>query len=61
MQLGLEKALKVIRDECSEHDNCDMCPLRTERDGCAVIKDCPQDWYLKVDDSTPVAPDRVFK
>ena len=61
MQFGLEKALRVIRDECTEHDDCNMCPLRTESGGCAVNKNCPQDWYLKADDSTPAAPERVFK
>ena len=39
-------ALKVIKNVCNKHYHCEDCPLRNERNACAVAEDAPGDWKL---------------
>ena len=46
----LEFALKIIKGECNNHDDCCTCPLRLDDVGtCAITNDIPGYWNLKCD------------
>lgn len=60
----LEFALRILRDECKKHNNCENCPLHRESDSnaCAVAYRRPYDYELKSDapdDKEPLA-DSLF-
>lgn len=54
--MELLEALKTIRDECSTHDQCKCCPLRskTNESSCSldIREHAPADWELIGDDAT---------
>lgn len=59
---GLIGALKIIKEECEKHGNCDECPLRHSYDNssntrCEVNYCPPYKWKLK--DDPDVVP-RLF-
>ena len=40
------EALSVLRAVCAEYSDCNICPLRTNRDRCGVKEETPQNWKL---------------
>ena len=43
----LLKALQLIKEECSKHeDTCKDCPLHVPNRGCGVETDTPSMWSL---------------
>ena len=51
--IDLEKALRVIREECRSHTRCEECPLRdSDNRGCVIRNgQHPEDWRLVSDDN----------
>ena len=62
MDMRLDEALRVIRDECRKHRNCVKCPLRRpdDKDRCSVTNSTtPEKWQLLTD---PVEePELMFR
>lgn len=52
--MELLEALKTIRDECSTHNNCQRCPLRSKSDddSCGLKERYPSEWDLLDDGVT---------
>lgn len=42
----LLEALKLIRDECKQHDNCTDCPMWASRVGACGVDKRPQEWNV---------------
>lgn len=57
--IGLEDALRVIKEECENHISCEYCPLKTYSSKvCGVIQNRPEEWKFKTDESEKVP--RIF-
>lgn len=58
--MDLIEALKVIREECKKHTNCETCHLRDYDGGGCCITRTPENWELSCDDDVQKKVPRLF-
>lgn len=54
-------AVRVIRDTCKEHSECESCPVNDEYFGCVISNVIPEQWNIMDWPEITHQSSRVFK